>query len=82
MKRVWAKGADSVRREDQRILIEMGTAVSTEYAARAGCSHMTAYVRLMALVEHGLAERYKRPGYGSVNFFVATAPPGSTVREP
>ena len=82
MKRVWAKGRIGVMREDQQLLIDMGTAVVAEYAELAGCTKAIAWARLTALVEHGLAESYKRPGYGKTVFFVATVPAGATVREP
>lgn len=81
MRAVWAKGRDGVLRDDQRLLIEMGVAVTQEYAERAGCTKFVAAKRLKALVEHGLAESYKKPGYGRVVFYVATAPAGAKVRE-
>jgi len=80
MARVWERGRDGVMREDQRVLRELGCAVAAEYGAVAGCTPFVARKRLLVLVEHGLAEGYKKPGHGNVVYYVATAPPGSSER--
>jgi hypothetical protein len=67
--------------DDQKALRELGTAMVFEYAEKCAVTERIAHNRLVKLVEEGYADRFRKRGHGNIWIYVATMPPGMTVRE-